>query len=51
MALGIAACRSENNFSSAPEFFEQFKPTTFEGASGPVAFDLATGTRTFDKLA
>lgn len=51
MALGIAACQMEEPFFKGLEFFEEVKRTVFNGASGPVAFELETGTRRYDTLA
>mmetsp|Transcript_6448 Transcript_6448/g.10693 ORF Transcript_6448/g.10693 Transcript_6448/m.10693 type:complete len:961 (-) Transcript_6448:502-3384(-) len=45
MSLGIAACQAKNNHFTGKELFESFKNTSFQGASGFVAFDAETGTR------
>lgn len=50
IAVGLAACQSDDYFVKGPALFEQLKKTTFEGASGPVIFDPITCTRKFETL-
>ena len=50
IALGIAGCQADENLFSGADHFQRFKTMTFNGASGPVAFDPVTGTRRFETL-
>lgn len=50
IALGLAACQSDDYFLKGPALFEQIKKTTFDGASGLVVFDPITCTRKFETL-
>lgn len=45
MAIGIAACQTAEYFLEREALQRQILQTTFEGASGRVSFDSATGTR------
>ena len=49
MAMGIAACKSEDEFFSGQQLFDTLKKVEFKGVSGDVAF-LETGTRRYDGL-
>ncbi|CAJ1931277.1 unnamed protein product [Cylindrotheca closterium] len=51
IALGLAACNvdyNETDYFDGYQHFEKFKETEFEGASGTIRFDRATGTRLAD---
>lgn len=45
MALGTAACHTNNAQFSAPELMKSLSSINFTGASGFVSFDQATGSR------
>lgn len=45
MAMAIAACEVEKDFFSAPDLYQSMLRTSFEGVTGQVEFDNATGTR------
>lgn len=44
-AVGLAACEADSEFFDGPQLFESFKRVAFNGSSGYIAFDSATGTR------
>ena len=51
MALGIAACQIRKPFFNGDELFDAFLQVQFEGASGPVALNPETGSRSYDTTA